>query len=138
MPKTSSKWVCQECGHTSLSYLGKCPECNSWSSLIEEFTYKKSSKDISGESKNTFSLSSSINLSGIQRIKTFDKELDNVLGGGFVWGSLILLAGEPGIGKSTILLQIADFLSNKLKVAYVTAEESITQIKITIHQITLI
>lgn len=131
MPKTSSKWVCQECGHTSMSYLGKCPECNSWGSLIEEIISKKSSRQLSlNDTENKFSLSSDIDLSGIQRIKSFDKELDSVLGGGFVKGSLVLLSGEPGIGKSTILLQAADHLAKKLKVAYVTAEESIYQVKL--------
>ena len=131
MPKTTSKWVCQECGHTSLSYIGKCPECNSWGTLVEEILSKKTGKQIlATDLENNFSLVSSIDFSDTQRIKSFDKELDIVLGGGFVPGSLILLAGEPGIGKSTILLQVADHLASKLKVAYVTAEESIQQVKL--------
>ena len=113
MPKTSSKWTCQECGHITLSYLGKCPECNSWGTLIEEVVHKKSTKSNLNSLENSFSSSSSVNIEDLQRIKSFDKELDNVLGGGFVPGSLVLLAGEPGIGKSTILLQVADYLSNK-------------------------
>ena len=112
MPKTSSKWTCQECGHITLSYLGKCPECNSWGTLIEEVVHKKSTKSNLNSLENSFSSSSSVNIEDLQRIKSFDKELDNVLGGGFVPGSLVLLAGEPGIGKSTILLQVADYLSN--------------------------
>ena len=72
MPKTSSKWVCQECGHTSLSYLGKCPECSSWGSLIEEIVHKKSSKSATlNETENNFSSISDIDLSNIERIKSF-------------------------------------------------------------------
>src|SRR3990167_8966476 len=137
MPKISSKWTCQECGYFSPSYIGKCPECNSWSSLIEEVVYKKLPKSNLNSSENLFSSAATIDVQSVQRIKSFDKELDNVLGGGFVHGSLVLLAGEPGIGKSTILLQVADYLSNKLKVAYITAEESIYQIKLRAQRLNL-
>ncbi|OGI19928.1 MAG: DNA repair protein RadA [Candidatus Melainabacteria bacterium RIFCSPHIGHO2_02_FULL_34_12] len=130
MPKISSKWTCQECGYISPSYIGKCPECNSWNSLIEEIVSKKSSYLRTNEKDNSFSLCSDINISEMNRIKSFDSELDNVLGGGFVSGSLILLSGEPGIGKSTLLLQVADHLSKNHKVAYVTAEESLHQVKL--------
>ncbi|MBI3590490.1 MAG: DNA repair protein RadA [Candidatus Melainabacteria bacterium] len=138
MAKVTSKWVCQECGHASLSYIGKCPECNSWGSLIEEISRKKSaSQNLSSETENSFSLISNIDHSNIERIKSFDKEFDSVLGGGFVIGSLILLSGEPGIGKSTILLQAANHLSRNLKVAYVTAEESIYQVKLRAQRLNL-
>ncbi len=138
MPKTTSKWVCQECGHTTLSYIGKCPECNSWGTLIEEVTRKKSTKSSSSSNpENEFCSMSSVDFSYTKRINSFDKELDNVLGGGFVAGSLILLSGEPGIGKSTILLQTADALANNHKVAYVTAEESIHQIKLRAERLKL-
>ena len=136
MPKTSSKWVCQECGCISPSYLGKCTECNSWGSLIEEIV-RKDKPSISSYKENNFSLVSEVQTEKIERIKSFDKELDNVLGGGFVHGSLILLAGEPGIGKSTVLLQVADDLSKRFKVAYVTAEESIYQIKLRAERLNL-
>lgn len=134
--KITSKWVCQECGHTSLSYIGKCPECSSWGSLIEEITQRKSSK-LLNDSENTFNSISSVDLANIQRINSFDRELDGVLGGGFVHGSLVLLSGEPGIGKSTILLQMASGLAKNLKVAYVTAEESIYQIKLRFQRLNL-
>ncbi|MBI2995367.1 MAG: DNA repair protein RadA [Candidatus Melainabacteria bacterium] len=138
MPKTSSKWACQECGYISPSYLGRCPECNSWGSLIEEIIYKGRGVACNVSTENNFNLISDIDLSRIERIKSFDKEFDNVLGGGFVPGTLVLLAGEPGIGKSTILLQVADYLSSveaglkpaSTRVAYITAEESIYQVKI--------
>lgn len=129
MVKTSSKWTCQECGYISSAYVGKCPECNSWGSLIEEVISKRSGKVLQ-ETENEFSLLQDINLTEVKRSKSFDKELDAVLGGGFVPGSLTLLAGEPGIGKSTILLQVTDHLSTKLKVAYVSAEESVYQVKL--------
>ena len=151
MPKISSKWTCQECGYIAPSYIGKCPECNSWGSLVEEIITKKSvSKKADSNLENSFSLISEVDVLNTKRISSFDSELDNVLGGGFVKGSLILLSGEPGIGKSTLLLQIADVIARRdeiptkqshenkiatskplaMKVAYVTAEESIYQIKI--------
>ena len=138
MPKTSSKWVCQECGHTSQSYLGRCPECNSFGSLIEEITTKGSLKfPAKNITENKFTPSNEIQLSDNERIKSIDKELDILLGGGFVSGSLLLLAGEPGIGKSTILLQIADHLAQNHKVAYVTAEESVHQVKLRANRLHL-
>ncbi len=131
MPKLTSSWICQECGYNSAAYIGKCPSCGSWATMIEEIIAKKNAKTSSSTiSENSFSSLSSLDLSEVKRTKSYDPELDSILGGGFVLGSFILLAGEPGIGKSTILLQIADDLSNKLKVAYVTAEESTYQVKL--------
>lgn len=129
MVKTSSKWTCQECGYVSQTYVGKCLECNSWGSLVEEVITKRAGKIIES-TNNDFSLLQDVDLAEIKRTKSFDKELDNVLGGGFVPGSLLLLAGEPGIGKSTLLLQVADHLAEKQKVAYVSAEESVYQVKL--------
>ncbi len=129
MVKTTSKWTCQECGYISPSYIGKCPECSSWGSLVEEIVSRRAGKVIES-SENNFSLLQDVNLTEIKRFKSFDKELDSVLGGGFVPGSLTLLAGEPGIGKSTLLLQVTNHLSEKLKVTYVSAEESIYQVKL--------
>jgi len=134
MPKILSKWVCQECGYTSISYLGKCPECNSFGTLIEEIIEKR--KAFEG-SQNSFCLTKDIKAEETNRISSFDQDLNVLLGGGFVQGSLILLAGEPGIGKSTILLQVADHLSKNFKVAYVTAEESVHQVKIRIERLNL-
>lgn len=118
--------------------MGKCPDCNKWNSLIEEVTYI--SKGKSQENSNIsgkLTLSSEVNYEELKRIPSFHKELDNVLGGGFVLGSFILLSGEPGIGKSTILLQIADDLSKKHKVIYMSAEESIYQIKLRAQRLEL-
>lgn len=133
MPKAITQWVCQECGHISQSYLGKCPSCNMWGSLIEEILkLKNKTQTQNTEIKNINNIRycNKIETSEIQRIQTFDPELDSVLGGGFVTGSLTLIAGDPGIGKSTLLLQVADFLSKNNKVLYVAAEESIHQVKL--------
>ncbi len=131
MPKVTSSWICQECGYTSPAYIGKCPECKAWGTISEEITSKKSDKlNLGIATNNSFHALSDLDLSEVKRIKSYDSELDDILGGGFVLGSLILLAGEPGIGKSTILLQIANGLSNTMKVAYVTAEESTYQVKL--------
>ena len=143
MPKSSTKWVCQECGYNAPNYLGKCPECNSWNSLIEEITQKQSrgvkpyapTRNIDNDTY--IKVCSDINIENVKRIHSFDKELDSVLGGGFVPGSLILIAGDPGIGKSTILLQVADHLSKNKKVFYVTAEESLYQVKLRSQRLNL-
>lgn len=134
--KVSSKWTCQECGYSASSYIGKCPECNLWGSLVEEVQTRgkgqavRDKKIYLSQQDNNFIECSNVEIAKSNRVNAFDKELDNVLGGGFVTGSLILLAGEPGIGKSTILLQIADHLSKNHKVCYVTGEESAYQVKL--------
>ena len=143
MSKSSTKWVCQECGYNAPNYLGKCPECNSWSSLIEEIIPKQSRgvrpyAPTKNTDKDTYiKVCSEIDIKNIKRINAFDNELDNVLGGGFVPGSLILIAGDPGIVKSTILLQVADHLSKNKKVFYVTAEESLYQVKLRSQRLNL-
>lgn len=138
MSKQSTKWICQECGYNAPNYLGKCPECNSWNSLIEEVQTSKLKAQSSRNKQEIYiKVCSEVDIENIKRINTFDKELDNVLGGGFVPGSLILIAGDPGIGKSTILLQTADHLSNNKKVFYVTAEESLYQIKLRSQRLNL-
>ena len=108
MSKTSSIYVCQQCGFQSSSYLGKCPQCDSWNSFVEQLLTK------TPESKSKIVLGSSkpVNISDLEkrdfdRISTKIDEFNRVLGGGVVPGSLILLAGDPGIGKSTLLTQLA-------------------------------
>ncbi|MBI1857533.1 MAG: DNA repair protein RadA [Candidatus Melainabacteria bacterium] len=141
MVKSSSKWVCQNCGLASQSYIGKCPDCNSWGSLIEEVqkTKTKAAKNelIEKETKTSFQSCMDVKLNEANRINSFDKELDSVLGGGFVQGSLVLLAGDPGIGKSTLLLQASDALSENHKVIYACAEESSYQIKLRSNRLNL-
>ncbi len=132
MAKVKSKFVCQNCGYESAGYLGKCPDCGSWSSFIEEYTGIES-KNIPIEISDS---NPPVQLSKIEtnseiRIKTKISEFDRVLGGGIVKGSLVLIAGDPGIGKSTILLQASGKLCEAEKrVLYISAEESASQIKL--------
>jgi len=132
--KTKSVYICSNCGYETPKWLGKCPECNEWATLEEAV---KEIQPSSGAIKSAKSLKSvtSFSLKDIQpdneiRYKTGMKELDRVLGGGIVKGSLVLLSGDPGIGKSTLLLQICSFLGKKLKILYVSGEESYSQIKL--------
>lgn len=129
MAKSKSVYVCSECGYRSPKWLGKCPSCNQWNTMEEEIE-NTSSKPLSKSS----SVSKVMALDEIttdveKRISTGINEFDRVLGGGIVYGSLILLSGDPGIGKSTILLQICQYLGKNSKVLYVSGEESANQIK---------
>jgi len=123
-------FVCQTCGYHSRKWLGKCNECNTWGSLVEEAEIKK----LSGENKvirqNTPVSMNSVHLQPDFRLKTQIAEFDRVLGGGLVPGSLILVGGDPGIGKSTLMLQALFGLTRSdHKVLYVSGEESVQQIK---------
>lgn len=131
MAKTKTVYICSECGYQSPKWYGKCPGCGEWNTLNEEIT---------STNKNSISKSqlSSVNevlaLNDIvgdveKRISTGVNEFDRVLGGGIVIGSLVLISGDPGIGKSTILLQICQHLGNNSKILYVSGEESANQIK---------
>lgn len=133
MKKVKSKFVCTECGYESAGYLGKCPECNSWGTLIEEVvsdtTNTNKLSNITNDEKPL--LINDIPIDESVRVSTNISELDRVLGGGLVQGSLVLLAGSPGIGKSTLILQTSGQLcKNNLKVLYVSAEESASQVKL--------
>ncbi len=130
MAKQKVKYVCQNCGATFPKWLGRCPECGAWNTIIEvpEIQQTKSSKTahpISASSAKSLNEISSLRKN---RVKTGINELDRVLGGGFVPGSVVLLAGEPGIGKSTLALQMA--FSANCPVLYVSGEESLEQIKL--------
>ena len=121
-------FVCRECGMSSLKWLGKCPDCGAWNSFdeIEEKPERKR-PTIVGESRaEKFS---SLELPSYMRSKTGMSELDRVLGGGLVDSSVVLISGEPGIGKSTLLLQISSILSKNKTVLYVSGEESKGQLK---------
>lgn len=126
--KTTSLWVCQQCGYESVGFLGKCPSCGTWSSLVETTVVPKT-RSSKSEIRNQKAPTKLNTIKNIQTIRTSTKisELDRVLGGGLVPGQVVLLAGEPGIGKSTILLQLADKLGDFL---YISGEESANQIKI--------
>ena len=134
--KTSGKkggekktFICEECGFRSLRWLGKCPECGSWDNFVEEAPRRKyGSHDFQ---KGPLKLSGIDATKGTERYLTGISEFDRVLGGGIVPGSLCLFGGEPGIGKSTLLLQALSSLSKKgLKILYCSGEESATQIKL--------
>ncbi len=130
--KHKTEYVCSECGHVSLRWFGKCPGCGKWDSLVEE----KREKSCSDRHATLTIDAEPVQLAHIDssgqeaRIPVEVEELDRVLGGGLVAGGLVLLGGEPGIGKSTLLLQILMRLSRRgLKVLYISGEESITQIR---------
>ncbi len=128
MKKEKTKFVCASCGYESIRWLGKCPECESWNTFSEEVVVKQEAKGKQGYSGPlNISKLHKIESSSVSRFSSGIQELDRTLGGGFVPGSVILLGGEPGIGKSTILLQSLALL--KKPSLYVTGEESLQQIK---------
>ncbi|WP_099191056.1 DNA repair protein RadA [Tepidibacter mesophilus] len=132
MAKIKSKYVCQSCGYESLKWIGKCPECDDWNTFVEEIEDKKSKHDlfiIEKEVQKPVSINK-LEINEQERFSTCINELDRVLGGGVVKGSLILAGGDPGIGKSTLLIQVAENVAkSRKKVLYISGEESIYQIK---------
>lgn len=131
MTKIKTVFFCQNCGYQSPKWVGKCPSCESWNTLVEEVVRadKKTGKtDFARVSRSVPKLLSEIEAGDEQRIDTHDNELNRVLGGGLVSGSVVLVGGEPGIGKSTLMLQLALQLPEK-RVLYVSGEESDQQIK---------
>jgi len=133
MSKTKTLFFCQSCGYESAKWLGKCPSCNSWNSFVEEVVAKSDSKNDWRNEPAQKTVAQPKKLDEIKstqdiRVITPDNELNRVLGGGIVPGSLVLIGGEPGIGKSTLMLQIGIGLA-KLNVLYVSGEESEQQIK---------
>ena len=131
MAKSKTVFVCSECGNESSKWLGKCPACNSWNSFYEQkiVESKNSSLKAKDLKSNVPKALNSYEAKETIRTNTGFKELDRVLGGGLVKGSLVLLGGEPGIGKSTLILQICDKVKGEGKVLYVSGEESAEQIK---------
>lgn len=136
--KKFTKYVCQNCGHNSSQKLGRCPACSEWDSLVEErvdsSTNSQNMKELV-EHVDSQLVNGATRLSDIQIEKEFRwstgmQELDRVLGGGVVAGALVLIGGDPGIGKSTLLLQALEKLSHSNKVLYVTGEESVQQVKL--------
>ena len=132
MAKIKSKYVCQSCGYESLRWIGKCPECDDWNTFVEEIEDKKSKHDlfiIEKEVQKPVPINK-LEINEQERFSTCINELDRVLGGGVVKGSLILAGGDPGIGKSTLLIQVAENVAKSgKKVLYASGEESIYQIK---------
>ncbi len=136
--KNVSVYFCQNCGHESTKWMGQCPGCREWNTFVEEIIDKKSVGKTKASSDKE--ASHPVSLSGIQyeqeeRIATDFPELDRVLGGGIVPGSLVLVGGDPGIGKSTLLLQVCQKLSGKMDVLYISGEESLQQIKMRAERI---
>jgi DNA repair protein RadA/Sms len=128
MSKSKTKYICSNCGFESLKWIGKCPQCESWDTFVEELVETK--KQRHGSHKTGFEINKLPDISSTEedRVKTNIGEFDRVLGGGLMPGSVILIGGDPGIGKSTLVMQAADKM--KGKVLYVTGEESSRQIKL--------
>jgi len=136
MAKTKSTWFCSECGAESPKWQGRCPVCGAWNTMVEEKISTKLHKGValSGKTKSRPQKVTDIELSEEPRIKMPSKELNRVLGGGLVAGSLVLIGGEPGIGKSTLVLQNILSIRSK-KILYVSGEESAQQLKMRANRI---
>lgn len=137
MARVKTQYKCRSCGYISASYLGRCPNCGAWNQFEKETqeVQKRSAKQAVSQLIKKTGLNEPVNLDKIKaekeaRILTKSEELNRVLGGGIVPGSLVLIGGDPGIGKSTLMLQIMSDLSEKYKVLYVSGEESANQIKL--------
>ncbi len=131
MTKAKTKFVCRECAYESPRWLGRCPDCQGWNTLIEEVEVKRGRKFIAESSSLGPQPISQVTLDGEKRLSTGIGELDRILGGGVVPGSVILIGGDPGIGKSTLLLQASHRLSlKKGPVLYISGEESLKQTKL--------
>jgi DNA repair protein RadA/Sms len=128
MSKSKLKYICSNCGYESLRWIGKCPECESWNSFVEELVESGKKKHTTSKSVVAISRINEIVATEEDRIKTNIEEFDRVLGGGLMPGSVVLLGGDPGIGKSTLAMQACANL--KAPVLYVSGEESSKQIKL--------
>lgn len=128
--RSRSQFVCQQCGYSQAQWAGKCPQCDEWNSLVETVNESRRAGEFKSVSK-IFKLSE-IKIDETKRIKTGDNELDNVLGGGLVPGMVVLVAGEPGIGKSTLLTQVGTG-----KALYICGEESASQVALRIKRLKL-
>jgi len=132
--KIKTVFVCQSCGYESAKWLGRCPGCSNWNTFVEEKQIESNLSDsqnfrqLTGFSSGTFALND-VSVKSFERVKTGISEFDNMIGGGIVPGSLILLGGAPGIGKSTLMLQVSSALSKNGTVLYISGEESLSQVK---------
>ncbi len=130
MAKNRTVFFCRECGYEASKWMGQCPGCKQWDTFTEEPIIKKKMNNQVGLSQTEPQLLSDVTTDKDQRILTGIEEFDRVLGGGIVIGSLVLVGGDPGIGKSTLLLQMCRELSDKrVKILYISGEESLKQIK---------
>ncbi len=129
-------YFCQSCGYESSKWMGQCPGCKEWNTFVEEVIDKGAVGKVKHESEAKVTKLASIEAQDENRLSTSIAELDRVLGGGIVKGSLVLVGGDPGIGKSTLLLQVCQKLSEqKVRVLYISGEESLWQIKIRAQRI---
>ncbi|AZR74686.1 DNA repair protein RadA [Anoxybacter fermentans] len=129
MAKKKTRFICQKCGYEAIKWYGQCPDCKEWNTLVEEIVTSQQRKERPTLVNPPQSIRK-LKTDRYQRLKTLLGELDRVLGGGIVPGSLILIGGDPGIGKSTLLLQVADRIARDYgKVLYVTGEESGSQVR---------
>lgn len=129
MAKSQTVFVCSSCGNESSKWLGKCPACGAWNTYYEEKIVKEKSTGSKFKAKAETVKLKEVEINAYERYKTGYEELDRVLGGGLVQGSLVLIGGEPGIGKSTLILQICDKVKMDAPILYVSGEESGSQIK---------
>lgn len=138
MAKSTLQFVCQECGARHAKWAGRCSSCGSWNSLAEELPISKDAAlaAVKGTKLTTSRVGLITKAQASKRLKTTVEDVDNVLGGGFVSGSVNLIAGQPGIGKSTLLMQLAAKLSKEHSVLYVSGEESLEQISMRASRIT--
>ena len=137
--KKVTVYFCQSCGYESSKWMGQCPGCRDWNTLVEEIVEKKSVGKVKVVTAEKDELRptriSEINMHSRERMKTGFQELDRVLGGGIVPGSLVLVGGDPGIGKSTLLLQVCRNLADTSEILYISGEESLQQIKMRAQRI---
>ncbi len=132
MPKNLTQFVCNECGYASPKWLGRCPDCGKFNTLVEEAIsplLAKNKPTMSATPSRAIPLSK-VTFEKFERVSSGIKELDVVLGGGIVKGSLVLVGGDPGVGKSTLLTEVAAHLAKEHKVLYLSAEESCSQVKL--------
>lgn len=130
MAKVKTKFICSSCGYESIKWLGRCPECEQWNTFSEEIVETEKEKLKQSVRRSGFSVSKLKEINSVEsdRVRTNITEFDRVLGGGLMPGSIVLIGGDPGIGKSTLVMQAASQIKDK--VLYVTGEESNRQIKL--------
>ena len=134
MPKIKNIYLCEQCGTNFPQWHGQCPECNAWGSIHESFAKNKKNENVIAK---TPTLLSKVQSKKVERVSTQIIELDRVLGGGIVSGSVTLVGGDPGIGKSTILIQAISNLTRDLNTLYISGEESAEQIKLRAERLKL-
>ncbi|MEG1705343.1 MAG: DNA repair protein RadA [Clostridia bacterium] len=138
MAASSTVFFCKECGYESAKWLGKCPSCNNWNSFVEEKVIKEKNQNRNFNEKSEVKKLEDIKIEDTMRIDTGYEELNRVFGGGIVEGSISLVGGEPGIGKSTLIMQICNNLAKHGNVLYISGEESEAQVKLRCNRLNII